>query len=90
MAKNKKKTELPTHIEPSELAKMKELVGQTNNGHLQIGQLKMREHNLLHALAKVQDEITLFQANIEKTYGKVEVSVEDGEIKYISDEQADS
>jgi hypothetical protein len=42
MAKNKKKTELPTHIQPSELTKMKELVGQTNNGHLQLGQLSMR------------------------------------------------
>lgn len=90
MAKNKKKTELPTHIQPSELAKMKELVSQTNNGHLQLGQLEMRKHKILHALAKVQDEITLFQENIEKTYGNCEVSVDDGEIKYISDEQVNS
>ena len=90
MAKNKKKTELPTHIQPSELAKMKELVSQTNNGHLQLGQLEMRKHKILHALAKVQDEITLFQENIEKTYGNCEVSVDDGEIKYISDVQVNS
>jgi|TARA_R110000787_G_scaffold283337_1_gene395981 heme oxygenase len=90
MAKNKKKTELPTHIQPSELTKMKELVGQTNNGHLQLGQLSMRKHKILHALAKIQDEITLFQESIEKAYGKCEVNVDDGEIKYISDEQADS
>ncbi len=90
MAKNKNKKEKQTHIEPSELTEMKNLVSQSNNGHLDLGRLSMQKHRILHALATVQDKITLFQEQMQEKYGKCEINTVDGEIQYIEDEQADS
>tara|TARA_R100000742_G_C4215000_1_gene40330 strand:+ start:359 stop:631 length:273 start_codon:yes stop_codon:yes gene_type:complete len=90
MAKNKKKVEKQKHILPEELAEMKNLVTQSNNGHMQLGQLSMQKHRVLHALATVQDKITLFQEQMQEKYGKCEINTVDGEIQYIEDEQANS
>jgi len=90
MAKNKNKGEKLTHIKPSELAEMKILVSQSNNGHLDLGRLSMQKHRILHALAAVQDKITSFQEQMQEKYGKCEINTVDGEITYLEDEQTNS
>jgi len=90
MAKKQKTEEKPRHIEPAELAEMKQLVSQSNSGHLDLGKLSMQKHRILHALASVQDKITLFQEQMQEKYGKCEINTIDGAIEYIEDEQANS
>ena len=90
MAKKQKTEEKPRHIEPAELAEMKQLVSQSNSGHLDLGKLSMQKHRILHALAAVQDKITLFQEQMQEKYGKCEINTVDGEITYLEDEQTNS
>ena len=76
MAKKTKKVKKQTHITPEELTEMKTLVNQSNSGHLDLGRLSMQKHRILHALAAVQDKITLFQQKLEeKSLENVETGV---------------
>jgi len=90
MAKKTKKIKKQTHITPEELTEMKTLVNQSNSGHLDLGRLSMQKHRILHALATVQDQITLFQQKLEKKYGEAEINTNDGSITYTGDGKVNS
>jgi hypothetical protein len=91
MAKKKQKqNKKATNITPEELTEMRKLVTQSNNGHLDLGRLSMQKHRILHALATVQDEITLFQQKLEEKYGEAEINTVDGSITYKEDGKVNS
>ena len=90
MAKKTKKVKKQTHITPEELTEMKTLVNQSNSGHLDLGRLSMQKHRILHALAAVQDQITLFQQKLEEKYGEAEINTNDGSITYKEDGKVNS
>ena len=80
-------------IEKEELESIQNLVKQINSGQLQIGQLETQKHMLLHQIADVQKGLKNLQEDLEKKYGKVNVSIEDGTITPIEekeDEQANT
>ena len=80
-------------IEKEELESIQNLVKQINSGQLQIGQLETQKHMLLHQIADVQKGLKNLQEDLEKKYGKVNVSIEDGTIPPIEekeDEQANT
>ena len=80
-------------IEKEELESIQNLVKQINSGQLQIGQLETQKHMLLHQIAEVQKGLKNLQEDLEKKYGKVNVSIEDGTITSIEekeDEQANT
>ena len=80
-------------IEKEELESIQNLVKQINSGQLQIGQLETQKHMLLHQIAEIQKGLKNLQEDLEKKYGKVNVSIEDGTITPIEekeDEQANT
>ena len=80
-------------IEKEELESIQNLVKQINSGQLQIGQLETQKHMLLHQIADVQKGLKNLQEDLEKKYGKVNVSIEDGTktpIEEKEDEQANT
>ena len=80
-------------IEKEELESIQNLVKQINSGQLQIGQLETQKHMLLHQIADVQKGLKNLQEDLQKNYGKVNVSIEDGTITPIEekeDEQANT
>ena len=88
MAKRKtKKVEKPTKITNEHLNKLQETVTKINRAQLDLGILETRKHNLLHALASVQDELTLMQGEFEKEYGTADIDIQTGEINYNKNEQ---
>ena len=91
MAKNKKKVVdlKPTNITDEELGKIQELVGFIQKGEMQLGQLEVQKHTVLHRIVAIQESIGALQKDFEKTYGKVDINITDGSITYTEDEQAD-
>ena len=91
MAKNKKKVVdlKPTIITDEELGKIQELVGFIQKGEMQLGQLEVQKHTVLHRIVAIQESIGALQKDFEKTYGKVDINITDGSITYTEDEQAD-
>ena len=80
-------------IEKEELESIQNLVKQINSGQLQIGQLETQKHMLLHQIAEIQKGLKNLQEDLEKKYGKVNVSIEDRTITPIEekeDEQANT
>jgi len=76
-------------ITEEQLKSIQDLVGQINNGQLQIGQLETQKHALLHQIAEVQKMLKDNQDELEKEYGKVNVNIQDGTITPIEEEQED-
>jgi len=74
-------------ITEEQLKSIQDLVGQINNGQLQIGQLETQKHTLLHQIAEVQKGLKDFQDELEKEYGKVNVNITDGTITPIEEEE---
>ena len=76
-------------ITEEQLKSIQDLVGQINNGQLQIGQLETQKHALLHQIAEVQKMLKDNQDKLEKEYGKVNVNIQDGTITPIEEEKED-
>jgi len=76
-------------ITEEQLKSIQDLVGQINNGQLQIGQLETQKHTLLHQIAEVQKMLKDNQDELEKEYGKVNVNIQDGTITPIEEEEED-
>jgi len=87
MAKRKtKKVDLkPTNLEESELKSLQELVNKIEMLQREAGVLEQRKHGVMHALTKLQEQVNEMQVELEKIYGKADVDVRTGELKYHED-----
>ena len=56
---------------------------------MSIGQLEARKHQALHFLAGVNDELSLFQAELKDDYGTDDIDIQTGSIKYPENGEAD-
>jgi len=82
-------TPKPEKITPSQLEKVQKAVSDINRAQMEIGRLETQKHMLNHEVVKLQDVLKEIQDELEKDYGTVDISIEDGSIKYPDNEQAD-
>jgi FtsZ-binding cell division protein ZapB len=82
-------TPKPEKITPSQLEKVQKAVSDINRAQMEIGRLETQKHMLNHEVVKLQDVLKEIQDELEKDYGTVDISIEDGSIKYPENEQAD-
>ena len=93
MAKEKNIVDLnpkPEKITPLQLEKVQKAVSGINRAQMEIGRLETQKHMLNHEVVKLQGVLKEIQDELEKDYGTVDISIEDGSIKYQDNEQADS
>ena len=75
-------------IKKQELQDLQALVGEINQIKLQIGDLEVQKHMLLHKAASIEsNELKEFQEKLEDAYGKVNVSISDGSITEIEQDE---
>ena len=74
-------------ITQEQLEELQGYVGKLNNAASQIGNLELQKHQLQHAAAEVQSDLTKFQAKLEEKYGKVQINIQDGTYKPIEEEE---
>ena len=77
-------------LEEKELEKLQTLVRNVDMLHLNIGRTRSAEHDMLHRLAGLNDQMKLMQADFQDKYGDADINVKTGAIKYARDGQADS
>ena len=88
MAKDEKVVDLkPQNITEEELKGLQNLINALNRTQMEIGTVESRKHSLLHQVTSLQNNMQQMQKTFEETYGKVDINVTDGSIKYIEDEQ---
>jgi len=81
----------PKNLTEDELKSLQELVTKIEMLQREAGVLEQRKHGVMHALTTLQDQVNEMQVELEKIYGKADVDVRTGELKYHEDNgKADS
>ena len=74
-------------IKEEELTKIKEQNQRLNDLVLELGVLETKKHGLLHAVAELNIEIDKFKIDLEKEYGSINISLEDGSYTKIEEDK---
>ena len=83
MAKKEKVVDIkPTSISEKQLKAIQELVSPINNMQMEVGRIESRKHMILHDVVELQEKLQEQQNALEKEYGKVNISIQTGEINY--------
>ena len=76
-------------ISEEHLKELQGHVNKINQAQLQLGGLESQKHNLLHAVVKMQTDLTEFQNKLEEEYGKVSINIQDGSIAPLPEENVE-
>ena len=79
-----------TKITEEELKGIQEKVGQINQLQMQVGGLEVQKTIGVENIKTVQGELTKLQNELEEKYGKVSVNLQDGTIKPIEEDEANT
>ena len=83
MAKKDKIVDLkPKSITEDELKSIQEAVGPINQAQMEIGRMETRKHMMNHEVSLLQEKLQALQKDLEDTYGKVNINIQNGEINY--------
>ena len=72
----------PEKVTDEQLKKIQDTVNSINRTQMEIGSMETRKHNLIHQVARVQDQLTILQTELEKEYGTIDININDGTINY--------
>jgi len=80
----------PEKITNEQLQEVQQIVSVSNKIKLEVGNAEARKHSLLHELDIVNKRLGELNTKLEEQYGKVDIDINTGDIKYPEDEQANS
>ena len=80
----------PEKITDEQLKELQGVISGTNQIKIELGNMEAQKHVLLHRLDAVNKQLTDIQVKLEGEYGKIDLDINTGVIKYPEDEQADS
>ena len=93
MAKTKEKIvdlkAKPEKITDEQLTKVQDTVNGINRAQLEIGNIEVRKHEMMHQIAGLRDNLTLLQNEFEKEYGTFDIDIQTGAINYKENGEAD-
>ena len=73
-------------ITDEQLKKVQETVNNLNRTQMEVGQMEVRKYELLHNLSVFRNELASLQSEFKKEYGTIDINIQDGTIKYPSDD----
>ena len=76
-------------ITDEQLKKVQDTVNGINRAQLEIGNIEVRKHEMMHQIAGLRDNLTLLQGEFEKEYGTFDIDIQTGVINYKEDGEAD-
>ena len=77
-------------VTEDELKSLQEIVGSMNGATTRVGQIENQKHMVLHDLSLMRTDLMKLQGELEATYGKVDVNIQDGTITVRDDVEADT
>ena len=75
-------------ITDEQLKQLQEQVNTINQNQLQIGNLEIQKHSLIHNGVELQNQLKGIQDELEKEYGKVTINISTGEYEDIKKEES--
>lgn len=80
----------PSKINDEQLKEVQNVINASNQIKLEVGNISARKHMLLHELDNINKKLSELNVSLENEYGKVDIDINTGDIKYPEDEQANS
>jgi hypothetical protein len=80
----------PEKITDEQLKNVQNTINGINRAQIEIGQMEIQKHEIMHNIAGLRDKLALLQSEFQKEYGTIDINVQDGTIKYEEDVKADS
>ncbi len=80
----------PEKLNEEQIKQVQQVISLSNKIKLELGNISVRQHALLHEMDAVNKQISEINQDLEKEYGKIDVDIATGTIRYLDDEQADS
>ena len=77
-------------VTEDELKSLQEIVSSMNGATTRVGQIETQKHMVLHDLSLMRTDLMKLQGELETTYGKVDVNIQDGTITVREDVEADT
>ena len=79
---NKLKGIKPERVTEEQLKKVQDTVNNINRTQLEIGNLEVKKHEMMHGIAGLRDELSSLQNEFQKEYGTFDINIQDGTINY--------
>jgi hypothetical protein len=83
MTKKEKIIDLkPEKVSKEQLEKIQNTVNNINRAQLEIGNIEVKKHEILHGISGYREQLVLLQKELEKEYGTFDVDIQSGTINY--------
>ena len=90
MAKKEKMVDLkPEKITDEQLEKVQKTINGINRAQLELGQMEIQKHEMMHNIAGLRDSLAVMQNDFQKEYGTFDINIHDGTINYKENGEAD-
>jgi|TARA_R100001460_G_scaffold43821_3_gene80159 hypothetical protein len=90
MAKKEKMVDLkPEKITDEQLEKVQKTINGINRAQLELGQMEIQKHEMMHNIAGLRDSLAVMQNDFQKEYGTFDINIHDGTINYKDNGEAD-
>ena len=76
-------------ITDEQLKNVQEVISKMNRTQIEIGSIELKKHELLHGIARLKDDLSKIQAELQEEYGTIDIDVQTGNINYKEDGKAD-
>ena len=91
MAKKEKVIDLKSEkITDEQLKEVQDTVNSINRSQLEIGNIELKKHEMLHGMAALREKLVSLQKEFEKDYGTFDVDIQTGKINYPDNGKANS
>ena len=79
----------PEKITDQQLEKVQHAVNSLNRMQLEIGNLEVKKHEMMHQANGLREDLATLQGEFEKDYGTFDINIQDGTINYPEKGKAD-
>ncbi len=77
-------------IKTEELSKLQNLTTILKTTQTQIGTVEVQKHTLLHRFDLLSQELNKFKSELQETYGKININIEDGSYEIIKEDESNT
>jgi len=81
---------MSNQIKTEELSKLQNLITIIKTNQTQIGLLETSKYSLLQKNIMLTDELNKFKSELQETYGKININIEDGSFETIEENESNT
>jgi len=79
---------MKNQIKTEELTKLQNLSTVLKTTQTQLGSIEIQKHTLLHRYDLINQELNKFKSELQESYGKININVEDGSYEIIKEDES--